>query len=77
MDRPLSDNKWHEVVITRPTLHRHLLVVDGNSVSLDLSQESVHLDLSGALFVGGVDKVGEREKARIWGVGDGWMDGWT
>ncbi len=48
----LADNKWHRVVIGRPTRYRHVLMVDGHVASTNTKGDNYHLDLDGILFLG-------------------------
>jgi hypothetical protein len=55
---PLADNSWHSVSVSRPSLRRHVLIVDGvSSVDMLPDSRSVHFDLpTDDLYVGGVDR---------------------
>ncbi|KAI1897267.1 hypothetical protein AGOR_G00081550 [Albula goreensis] len=52
-DRPLNDNQWHNVVITRDNGNTHTLKVDAKSVS-QVVNGAKNLDLKGELFVAGL-----------------------
>ncbi|XP_036406289.1 neurexin-3-like isoform X1 [Megalops cyprinoides] len=52
-DRPLNDNQWHNVVITRDNSNTHTLKVDTKSVS-QVVNGAKNLDLKGELFVAGL-----------------------
>lgn len=53
---PVSDNRWHEVAILRPTLTELLLRVDNVSKSDALQDDlrSVYFDLDEDIYVGGI-----------------------
>ena len=53
---PINDNAWHTVSVLRPSVRRHLLVVDGRTSVDELpDSRSVHFDLPGDdLSVGGL-----------------------
>ena len=53
-DQSLSDNKWHQVSIGRPSRYRHTLMVDGNIAETSTKGDNYHLDLDGILFLGNV-----------------------
>ena len=55
---PLNYNKWHDIVILRPTLQQHILRVDYSYTKTDNLPDStsVHYDLEGDLYIGGVMK---------------------
>ncbi len=48
----LSDNKWHTVIIGRPSRYRHTLMVDGHIATATTRGDNYHLDLDGILFLG-------------------------
>ena len=48
----VSDNKWHEVSIGRPSRYRHTLMVDGHITEQNTQGDNYHLDLDGILFLG-------------------------
>src|SRR5262245_39468883 len=51
-------SSWHSVTVNRPSVRRHVLVVDGRtSVDVLPDSRSVHFDLpTDDLYVGGVEK---------------------
>ena len=51
-DVKLSDNKWHEVSIGRPSRYHHTLMVDGKITTQNTQGDNYHLDLDGILFLG-------------------------
>jgi Laminin G domain len=55
---PMADNSWHSVSVSRPSLRRHVLIVDGvSSVDMLPDSRSVHFDLpTDDLYVGGADR---------------------
>ena len=48
----VSDNKWHEVSIGRPSRYMHTLMVDGHITKQNTQGDNYHLDLDGILFLG-------------------------
>ncbi|TRY78356.1 hypothetical protein TCAL_01738 [Tigriopus californicus] len=50
----LADNKWHKVIIGRPSRYRHTLMVDGHVATASAIGDNFHLDLDGILYLGGV-----------------------
>ncbi|ESO86471.1 hypothetical protein LOTGIDRAFT_146091, partial [Lottia gigantea] len=54
----LNNNKWHEVRLLRPELHKQLIRIDDNTPTVDNlgGSQALHFDLEGSLFVGGVRK---------------------
>lgn len=48
----LSDNKWHRVIIGRPSRYKHTLMVDGHIATASTRGDNYHLDLDGILFLG-------------------------
>ena len=48
----VSDNKWHQVSIGRPSRYRHTLMVDGHITKQNTQGDNYHLDLDGILFLG-------------------------
>ena len=48
----LADNKWHWVVIGRPSRYRHTLMVDGHLATATTRGDNYHLDLDGILHLG-------------------------
>ena len=48
----LSDNKWHTVIIGRPTRYSHTLMVDGHIATATTRGDNYHLDLDGILYLG-------------------------
>ncbi|XP_067099435.1 neurexin-3a-like [Osmerus mordax] len=52
-DRPLHDNQWHNVVITRDNSNLHTLKVDAKAVS-QVVNGAKNLDLKGDLFIAGL-----------------------
>ncbi|XP_050406301.1 neurexin-3 isoform X2 [Patella vulgata] len=57
-NQKLNNNKWHEVRLLRPELHKQLIRVDDNTPTVDNlgGSQALHFDLEGSLFVGGVRK---------------------
>jgi hypothetical protein len=47
-----ADNKWHWVVIGRPSRYRHTLMVDGHLATATTRGDNYHLDLDGILHLG-------------------------
>jgi len=55
---PVADNSWHSVTVSRPSVRRHVFIVDGvSSVDVLPDSRSVHFDLpTDDLYIGGVDR---------------------
>ena len=55
--KPLNDNQWHDVLVHRTSIERHLLKVDGHATPFTSSSQTsaVHFDLDGPLYAGGVE----------------------
>ncbi|XP_051996122.1 neurexin 2b isoform X3 [Xyrauchen texanus] len=54
-DKPLNDNQWHNVVVSRDTNNVHMLKIDSRTVTQH-SNGARNLDLKGELYIGGVGK---------------------
>ncbi|XP_076875165.1 neurexin-2-beta isoform X2 [Brachyhypopomus gauderio] len=54
-DKPLNDNQWHSVVVSRDTNNMHTLKIDSHTVTQH-SNGARNLDLKGELYIGGVGK---------------------
>ncbi|XP_031688336.1 neurexin-2 isoform X11 [Oncorhynchus kisutch] len=54
-DKPLSDNQWHNVVVSRDANNVHTLKIDSRTVTQH-SNGARNLDLKGELYIGGVGK---------------------
>ncbi|XP_075957674.1 neurexin-2-like isoform X16 [Anarhichas minor] len=54
-DKPLNDNQWHNVVISRDNNNVHILKIDSRTVTQH-ANGARNLDLKGELYVGGVGK---------------------
>nr|XP_020471960.1 neurexin-2-beta isoform X2 [Monopterus albus] len=54
-DKPLSDNQWHNVVVSRDANNVHTLKIDSRTVTQH-SNGARNLDLKGELYIGGVTK---------------------
>uniref|UniRef100_A0A8C7ZJJ1 Neurexin 2 n=1 Tax=Oryzias sinensis TaxID=183150 RepID=A0A8C7ZJJ1_9TELE len=54
-DRPLNDNLWHNVVISRDNNNVHILKIDSRTVTQH-ANGARNLDLKGELYIGGVGK---------------------
>ncbi|XP_036439077.1 neurexin 2b [Colossoma macropomum] len=54
-DKPLNDNQWHNVVVSRDTNNMHTLKIDSHTVTQH-SNGARNLDLKGELYIGGVGK---------------------
>ena len=48
----LSDNKWHQVVIGRPSRYKHTMMVDGHIAETTTRGDNYHLDLDGIMYLG-------------------------
>uniref|UniRef100_A0A1A8VGV1 Neurexin 2a n=3 Tax=Nothobranchius TaxID=28779 RepID=A0A1A8VGV1_NOTFU len=54
-DKPLNDNQWHNVVISRDSNNVHILKIDSRTVTQH-TNGARNLDLKGELYIGGVGK---------------------
>uniref|UniRef100_A0A673VXS1 Neurexin 2 n=1 Tax=Salmo trutta TaxID=8032 RepID=A0A673VXS1_SALTR len=54
-EKPLNDNQWHDVVVSRDDNNVHILKTDSRTVTQH-SNGARNLDLKGELYVGGVGK---------------------
>uniref|UniRef100_A0A8C7K5M0 Neurexin 2 n=1 Tax=Oncorhynchus kisutch TaxID=8019 RepID=A0A8C7K5M0_ONCKI len=54
-EKPLNDNQWHDVVVSRDNNNVHILKIDSRTVTQH-SNGARNLDLKGELYVGGVGK---------------------
>ncbi|KAG7496356.1 neurexin-2-like isoform X6 [Solea senegalensis] len=54
-DKPLNDNQWHNVVVSRDGNNVHTLKIDSRTVTQH-SNGARNLDLKGELYIGGVAK---------------------
>ncbi|XP_075943178.1 neurexin-2-beta isoform X31 [Anarhichas minor] len=54
-DKPLNDNQWHNVVVSRYANNVHTLKIDSRTVTQH-SNGARNLDLKGELYIGGVTK---------------------
>ncbi|XP_062305578.1 neurexin 2b isoform X8 [Osmerus eperlanus] len=54
-DKPLNDNQWHNVVVSRDANNMHTLKIDSRTVTQH-SNGARNLDLKGELYIGGVTK---------------------
>ncbi|CAG5874040.1 unnamed protein product, partial [Menidia menidia] len=54
-DKPLNDNQWHNVVISRDNSNVHILKIDSRIVTQH-ANGARNLDLKGELYIGGVGK---------------------
>ncbi|XP_035035175.1 neurexin 2a isoform X10 [Hippoglossus stenolepis] len=54
-DKPLNDNQWHNVVISRDNNNMHILKIDARTVTQH-TNGARNLDLKGELYVGGLGK---------------------
>ncbi|XP_057215523.1 neurexin 2a isoform X11 [Triplophysa rosa] len=54
-DKPLNDNQWHNVIVSRDDNNVHMLKIDSRTVTQH-SNGARNLDLKGELYVGGVGK---------------------
>ncbi|XP_067618490.1 neurexin 1 isoform X1 [Eurosta solidaginis] len=52
----MNDNRWHQVSIRRPGPKTHTLTVDDSFEIVTLTGNSMHLELAGILYIGGVFK---------------------
>uniref|UniRef100_A0A7N6AJH5 Neurexin 2 n=1 Tax=Anabas testudineus TaxID=64144 RepID=A0A7N6AJH5_ANATE len=54
-DKPLNDNQWHNVLISRDNNNVHILKIDSRTVTQH-TNGARNLDLKGELYIGGVGK---------------------
>uniref|UniRef100_A0A9J7YIM6 Neurexin-2-like n=1 Tax=Cyprinus carpio carpio TaxID=630221 RepID=A0A9J7YIM6_CYPCA len=54
-DKPLNDNQWHNVMVSRDDSSVHTLKIDSHTVTQH-SNGARNLDLKGELYIGGVGK---------------------
>uniref|UniRef100_A0A672QB04 Neurexin-1-like n=1 Tax=Sinocyclocheilus grahami TaxID=75366 RepID=A0A672QB04_SINGR len=54
-DKPLNDNQWHNVMVSRDDSNVHMLKIDSRTVTQH-SNGARNLDLKGELYIGGVGK---------------------
>uniref|UniRef100_A0A8D3DE97 Neurexin-2-like n=1 Tax=Scophthalmus maximus TaxID=52904 RepID=A0A8D3DE97_SCOMX len=54
-DKPLNDNQWHNVVISRDSNNMHILKIDSRTVTQH-TNGARNLDLKGELYMGGLGK---------------------
>uniref|UniRef100_A0A7N9AUB1 Neurexin 2a n=1 Tax=Mastacembelus armatus TaxID=205130 RepID=A0A7N9AUB1_9TELE len=54
-DKPLNDNQWHNVLISRDNNNVHVLKIDSRTVTQH-TNGARNLDLKGELYIGGVGK---------------------
>ncbi|XP_050814813.1 neurexin-2-beta isoform X14 [Gopherus flavomarginatus] len=54
-DKPVNDNQWHNVIVSRDTSNVHTLKIDSRTVTQH-SNGARNLDLKGELYIGGLSK---------------------
>ncbi|XP_052392684.1 neurexin-2-like isoform X4 [Carassius gibelio] len=54
-DKPLNDNQWHNVIVSRDDSNVHTLKIDSRTVTQH-SNGARNLDLKGELYIGGIGK---------------------
>ncbi|XP_016317025.1 neurexin-2-like isoform X3 [Sinocyclocheilus anshuiensis] len=54
-DKPLNDNQWHNVMVSRDDSNVHMLKIDSHTVTQH-SNGARNLDLKGELYIGGIGK---------------------
>uniref|UniRef100_A0A8C2WRW4 Neurexin 1 n=1 Tax=Cyclopterus lumpus TaxID=8103 RepID=A0A8C2WRW4_CYCLU len=54
-NKPLNDNHWHNVIISRDTNNLHMVKID-TKITTQMTTGAKNLDLKGHLYVGGVAK---------------------
>ncbi|KAM4729757.1 neurexin-1a isoform 3-T4 [Anableps anableps] len=54
-NKPLSDNQWHNVIISRDTNNLHTVKID-TKITTQTTSGAKNLDLKGNLYIGGVAK---------------------
>ncbi|XP_017268440.1 neurexin-1a isoform X5 [Kryptolebias marmoratus] len=63
-NKPLSDNQWHNVIISRDTNNLHTVKID-TKVTTQTTTGAKNLDLKGNLYVGGVAKEMYKELPKL------------
>ncbi|XP_062821476.1 neurexin-2-beta isoform X25 [Anolis carolinensis] len=54
-DKPVNDNQWHNVIVSRDTNNVHTLKIDSRTVTQH-SNGARNLDLKGELYIGGLSR---------------------
>ncbi|KAL8183899.1 UNVERIFIED_CONTAM: Neurexin-2 [Gekko kuhli] len=54
-EKPVNDNQWHNVIVSRDTSNVHTLKIDSRTVTQH-SNGARNLDLKGELYIGGLSK---------------------
>ncbi|XP_030603390.1 neurexin-1a isoform X3 [Archocentrus centrarchus] len=63
-NKPLNDNHWHNVIISRDTNNLHTVKID-TKITTQTTTGAKNLDLKGNLFVGGVSKEMYKELPKL------------
>ncbi|XP_061601661.1 neurexin-1a-like isoform X10 [Cololabis saira] len=63
-NKPLSDNQWHNVIISRDTNNLHTVKID-TKITTQTTTGARNLDLKGNLYVGGVAKEMYKELPKL------------
>ncbi|XP_047459983.1 neurexin-1a isoform X24 [Mugil cephalus] len=63
-NKPLNDNQWHNVIISRDTNNLHTVKID-TKVTTQTTTGAKNLDLKGSLFIGGVAKEMYKELPKL------------
>ncbi|KAM6985012.1 neurexin-2-like [Aplochiton taeniatus] len=71
-DKPLNDNQWHNVVVSRDESNVHILKIDSRTVTQH-SNGAKNLDLKGELYIGGVGKSMYNSLPRLIASRDGYQ----
>ncbi|XP_072247278.1 neurexin-1a-like isoform X3 [Leuresthes tenuis] len=63
-NKPLSDNQWHNVIISRDTNNLHTVKID-TKITTQTTSGAKNLDLKGNLYIGGVAKEMYKELPKL------------
>ncbi|XP_041865774.1 neurexin-1a isoform X17 [Melanotaenia boesemani] len=63
-NKPLSDNQWHNVIISRDTNNLHTVKID-TKITTQTTTGAKNLDLKGNLYIGGVAKEMYKELPKL------------
>uniref|UniRef100_A0A8C6UT44 Neurexin 1b n=1 Tax=Neogobius melanostomus TaxID=47308 RepID=A0A8C6UT44_9GOBI len=63
-NKPLNDNNWHNVIISRDTNNLHMVKID-TKITTQTTTGAKNLDLKGNLYIGGVSKEMYKELPKL------------
>ncbi|XP_055018513.1 neurexin-1a isoform X24 [Boleophthalmus pectinirostris] len=63
-NKPLNDNHWHNVIISRDTNNLHMVKID-TKITTQTTTGAKNLDLKGNLYIGGVSKEMYKELPKL------------